>query len=96
MADRVLVMAENIASTTGAFYPPGQGQFICTVTATWGGGTVTLQVLAADGTTWISIPDAASTADNTFRVFLSGKDQIRVLIATSTAVYFDIKHITWE
>ena len=88
------VLASNVAATTPWASPPGEGQFIVTAVATWGGGTVKLQVQAADGSA-VDIPDASSTADNTFRVFLSRQDLIRVNIATSTAVYVDIKHISW-
>ncbi len=88
------VLASNASATTGWEYPPGDGQFIVTAVASWGGGTVKLQIEAADGSA-IDIPDTSSTADNTFRVFMSRKDRIRVNIATSTAVYVEIKHVSW-
>jgi len=91
---QVKTLATNETATTDWASPPGEGQFIVTVVATWGGGTVTLQVQALDGSA-VDIPDTASTADNSFRVFLSAKDRIKVKIATSTAVYVDIKHISW-
>ena len=91
---QVKVLASNISATTDWASPPGEGQFIVIMVATWGGGTVKLEVQAADGSA-VDVPDATSTADNAFRVFLSANDLIRVNIATSTAVYVDIKHISW-
>ena len=91
---QVKVLASNISATTEWQSPPGEGQFIVTMVSTWGGGTVKLQVKAADDSA-VDIPDTSSTADNTFRIFLSASDRIKVNIATSTAVYVDIKHISW-
>ena len=51
----------NISATTSAFRLTG-GRYGVTVHATFGGGSVTLQVQAADGTTWITAL-TAFTAD---------------------------------
>ncbi len=85
------LLADNASATTSWQTVPGEGQFIVTAVATWGGGTVKLQIEAADGSA-VDIPSASSTADDTYRVFLSRNNRIRVNIATSTAVYVDIKH----
>lgn len=76
----------NISATTAAFnWRGGKGSLI--VHATWGGGTVKLQMLAADNTTWIDVgTDTTLTADGGGNFELPA-GQLRVNVATATAVY---------
>jgi hypothetical protein len=73
----------GIASTTAAFTLRG-GKYAFTVTATFGGGTVKLQTLAGDGSTWLDI--SSQTAAASVAVDLA-PGQYRIAIATATAVF---------
>lgn len=66
----------------------GKGSFIAH--ATWGGGTVKLQTLGPDGTTWIDAgTDTTLTADGGGNFELP-PGQLRPNIATATGVYVTI------
>lgn len=61
------------------------------VTATWGGGNVTLKGLCADGTTYVAVATAIS-ADGYATAYLpAGK--YRLDITTATAMYLTISPI---
>jgi hypothetical protein len=82
-----VILASN-ASATGAAvaWPGGSGTFIAS--ATFGGGTVKLQFLGPDGSTWIDCgTDTTLTAAGGGNFELPPGQQIRVNIATATAVY---------
>lgn len=80
----------NIASTPAAFVLRG-GCYGVTVHATFGGGSVTLQRLSADGSTYVTALTAFA-ADGYASVNLpSGTYQLA--IATATAVYADVTSI---
>lgn len=76
----------NISATTAGFtWRGGRGTFLAV--ATFGGGTVKLQALGPDASTWI---DAGS--DTTLTAAGGGNfelppGQLRVNVATATAVY---------
>lgn len=76
----------NIAATTAAFtWRGGKGTFLAV--ATFGGGTVKLQTLGPDGTTWIDAgTDTTLTAAGGGNFELPA-GQLRVNVATATAVY---------
>lgn len=83
-----IVLAQNAGATPQA---PGitwlGGPGIITVEATFGGGTVTLQVLSGNNT-WIAVgPDTTFTANGSAGFILPKNVQIRALTVTSTAVY---------
>ena len=59
-----------------------------TVSATFGGGSVTLQRLAPDGSTYVTVLTAFTTAGYASANLPSGTYQIA--IATATAVYVDV------
>jgi hypothetical protein len=73
------------ASATGAGFtwPGGKGLFM--VEATWGGGTVKLQIQSPNST-WIDVPSGSFTANGMFGFELP-PGQIRANVATATAVY---------
>lgn len=83
----ILALQSN-ASSTGSgetLWPGGTGMF--TAEATWGGGTVTLQVKSFNGT-WIAVgSDTTMTANGAARFTLPKGVKIRAAIATATAVY---------
>ena len=80
----------NISATTAAFTLPS-GLYGVTVTATFGGGSVTLQRLAADGSTYVTCLTAFTAAGYATVNLPAGT--YRFTIATATAVYVDIAAI---
>ena len=77
----------NISATTAAFTLRG-GQYGVTVSATFGGGSVTLQRLSADGATYVTALTAFSAAGYQTIALPSGT--YRLAVATATAVYADV------
>jgi hypothetical protein len=77
----------NIAATTAAF-TLAAGNYGVTVHATFGGGSVTLQRLSADATTYITCL-TAFTADGYASVSLPS-GSYRLTVATATGIYADI------
>jgi len=80
----------NISANTAAFTLRG-GNYGITVSATFGGGSVTLQRLAADGTTYVTCVTAFTAAGFASANLPSGT--YRFTIAMATAVYVDIVSI---
>ena len=81
------VVFTNKSATPASFTLRG-GNYSIEAVATWGGGSVTLNRLAADGATYVST-GISFTANGYQNVNLpSGTYQ--VAIATATAVYVDI------
>lgn len=80
----------NISATPGSFTLRG-GCYGVTVKATWGGGSVTLQRLSVDGSTYVTVLTAFA-ADGYSPVNLPG-GTYRLLVATATAIYVDITSI---
>ena len=86
------VSFSNIAATTAPFSLRG-GKYGVECTGTFGGGSVTLERRAADGTT--SVPVGASTtfAAAGYAVVDLSPGIYEFVIATATAVYADITRI---
>lgn len=80
----------NIAATPASF-PLSAGEYGLTVHATFGGGSVTLQKLAADGSTFVTCMPAF-TADGYATANLPA-GTYRLLVTTATAVYADINTV---
>jgi hypothetical protein len=80
----------NISATTAAF-TLGGGLYGITVIATFGGGNVVPQRLGPDGTTWISVMTALTTAGYTTVSLPPGT--YRLALTTATAVYASISAI---
>lgn len=85
--------AANISATTDSF-PLLGGMYGAVYKATWGGGSVTLQVLAEDSATWITAMTAWS-ADGCANAYLP-PGTYRFAVATSTAVYARVSRIPLE
>lgn len=77
----------NIAATSAAFTLRG-GQYALTVSATFGGGSVTLQRLAADNSTYVTCLTAFTAAGYATVNLPSGT--YKLAVATATAIYADI------
>lgn len=80
----------NISATTAAFTLPA-GNYGVTVTATFGGGSVTLQRLAADASTYVTCLTAFTAAGYATVLLPSGS--YKFAVATATGVYVDISSI---
>jgi len=80
----------NISANTAPFTLRG-GNYGITVSATFGGGSVTLQRLATDGTTYVTCVTAFTAAGYASANLPSGT--YRLTIATATAVYADVVSI---
>jgi len=77
----------NISATTAAFKLTG-GMYGITAKATWGGGSVTLQRMAADSTTYVSTGTVLS-ADGFTTATLPG-GSYKFAVASATGIYVDI------
>ncbi len=79
----------NISGTSAAFTLNG-GYYMVAVVATFGGGSVELQALGPDQSTWLSAPTALKlTAAGMIAGYLP-PGQYRFSIATATAVYCSV------
>lgn len=82
---------QNVSATQGPFQLYG-GTYGITAMATWGsGGTVTLQMLSPDGSTWITALSAFTA--NGYGAISLPPGQYRLAVATATAVYMSISRI---
>jgi hypothetical protein len=82
---------ENFTGTTANFTLGFGGLYGAEFSATFGGGTVQLNVLGPDGATWIPAAPAW-TANGTAVIYLpSGTYQL--VVVTATAVYVSISRI---
>lgn len=85
----VLLLSNAAATSAGMYWPGGRGMF--SAVATFGGGSVTLNYLGPDGTTWLvaqqpDATDAALTAAGGV-LFELPPGQIRAAVVTATDVY---------
>jgi hypothetical protein len=87
-----IVNFEDVDSTPAAFILRG-GLYAVTIIATWGGGSVTLQRLARDGTTYVTVTTAFS--DDAYVSISLPPGTYRLLMATATAMYADVTSITF-
>lgn len=86
-------LASNIAATTDPFSLKA-GKYGVSCVATFGGGSVTLQKLAADGVTYVTALTAITAAIYTTVDLPEGT--YRLLVATATAIYVGIDRIPGE
>ena len=92
MLTNQIVEFSNMSATPNAFTLRG-GLYAITAKATWGGGSVTLQRLSADATTYVTcLPEL--TADG-YQTASLPPGTYRLLVATATAIYVDVTSITF-
>jgi hypothetical protein len=84
-AQRVNLVENASATGSAKLYKGGPSTF--SATATFGGGTVKLQVLLPDGSTWVDVAGGSLTAAGMTAVLWLPQGQYRANIATATAVY---------
>lgn len=70
------------------------GTYLAAAVGTWGGGSLTLEALGPDGTTWITV-GTAITADGS-QVYSLTHNQYRWTIVTATAVAVSIARVPGE
>lgn len=80
----------NIAATTAAFTLKG-GRYGLAAIATWGGGSVILETLGPDGSTYLSTGTTFSA--NGYATVDLPPGTYQVVIATATAVYFSASSV---
>lgn len=85
--------ASNIAATTAAFTLAG-GLYGVDASATFGGGSITLQKLAGDGSTYVTALTAFSAAG--YATVNLPPGTYKIAIATASAVYVTITRIPGE
>lgn len=91
----------NISATTSPFVIKG-GAYLVSVVATFGGGSVKLQILGPDGSTYLDtkqpFDNAGTEQDDVISTFSANgakllplaPGQYRITITTATAVYVNI------
>lgn len=84
--------ASNVSATPASFQLKG-GKYAASVVATFGGGSVKLQKLGPDGTTYQSVASGTDFTAAGFAVVDLPPGMYRWLIATATAVYADVTRI---
>jgi hypothetical protein len=82
----------NISATTAAF-PLKGGAYGVAVQATFGGGSVKLQIQAADGSTYLSVSSASDFSAAGYTSLSLPPGQYRFTIATASAVYAEVARI---
>jgi hypothetical protein len=75
------------ASATGSAVVLKGGTYSFMATATFGGGSVKLQVLLPDGTTWVDVAGGSLTAAGATAGLALPPGSYRANITTATAVY---------
>ena len=89
------VQFKNISATPAAFALKG-GLYELAAVATWGGGSVDLQSLGPDGSTWMDTDPAMTlTADGRVQAHLPA-GQYKLTVATATGVDATITRIPTE
>lgn len=84
----------NISADTAEFALTG-GVYVVDAVATWGGGSITLERLGPDGTTWLTAVTAL-TANGVSAASALPPGQYRVAVATATAVYVTVVRVPGE
>jgi hypothetical protein len=75
----------NNASATGSAAQWGGGRGVFAVAATFGGGSVALEYLGPDETTWLTVGTALTA--NGLAAFELPPGRIRAAVVTATAVF---------
>jgi hypothetical protein len=86
------VVFKNFSTTTAVFELIAAGLYSLCALATWGGGSVQLQIIGPDGATPIDV-GAALTA-NGFTTFDLPQGQYQIAVTTATGVYAALQLIS--
>lgn len=90
------VLYSNIAASTAPFKLKG-GRYVLAASATFSGGSVSVQMLGPDAATWVTPSNIAGSANTITAAGCQTVDlppgQYRITIATATAVYASLASI---
>jgi hypothetical protein len=86
----------NISATPATWRLDYGGMFACEFSATWGGGSVQLNILGPDNATYLPVTSAAWTANGTAVVFIPPGSTLQLVVTTATAVYFRMTRVPGE
>lgn len=86
------VKFSNISATTAAFTLTG-GKYGAAVVATFGGGSVKLQALGPDASTWLSVASVTDFTAAGYGTVDLPPGQYRFTIATASAIYASVTSI---
>ena len=84
------IFLSNASASSAALNLLG-GEYGVLVTASWGGGSVTLQALAGDGSTFITVLPAFTS--NGFATIDLPAGCYQLTVATATAIYASVVRI---
>jgi hypothetical protein len=88
-------LASNVSASTAAFSLRG-GKYGVSVVATFGGGSVKLQRLGPDGSTYLSVSSGTDFSANGYATVDLPSGNYRWTIATASAVYAELTRIPGE
>lgn len=88
-------LASNVSATTDPFELKG-GKYGAAVVATFGGGSVKLQMLGPDGSTYVSVASATDFTAAGYGTVDLPPGKYRWTVATATAVYAVVCRIPGE
>lgn len=86
------LITNGSATSSASDWAGGDGMFTCK--ATWGGGTVKLQYQLPDDSTWADVGANTTLTADGGGGFTLGPCKIRANVATATAVYARVTHIS--
>lgn len=85
-------LASNISANSSAFQLRG-GKYAVAAVATFGGGSVKLQALGPDGSTYLSVASGTDFTAAGYGTVDLPPGQYRWTVATATAVYASVTRI---
>lgn len=86
---KAVTLASNGSAGNGSAVEVESGKYMMTASATWGGGSIKLQILSKDGSTYVDIASSTLSANGTLNIDLP-KGAVRAVIATASAVYAEL------
>lgn len=87
----------SAATLTADTFSLEGGAYVVDAVATWGGGSVALQRMGPNGTTWLSLgSSAALTADSVTDTLALPPGLYRLNAATASAIYATISRVPGE
>lgn len=91
-----IILASNQGTGNSAAVKVTGGAYAFDVTATFGGGTVTLQRLGPDGSTYLTADSAGAVTSAVGVVLALPPGDYRINSATATAVYASLTRVPGE
>jgi hypothetical protein len=86
------VAFQNISASTNSFQLHG-GRYGVACVATFGGGSVKLQILAPDNSTYLSVSSGTDFTQAGYGVIDLPSGQFRFTVATASAIYCGVDQV---